>query len=315
MAHVDRHAAESAETAGSSEPAESSPRFAVVRHGFDRAQVQRRIDWLEQRVQQAEAERDQARAESAELGGRLAIAQREIAALTERLDQLGAAGPSETSDERVTRVLELARSQAEEITARAETAAENTWAAAAQAASALRDRYQRILAELDEQQADLAAEHESAMAAAKAKATELTTEAEHRRQRIDDEAEQDRVRIDREFSESMAARREALAEEVAAAKAENERDVERRLAAADEEARRRVDSVTDQVERLTVVRDKLAGQLRGTHDLLEQTAALLQSTEQEDAEPTEPEAADEGYRPPAQRTPVADEPAARPGGR
>lgn len=250
--------------------------FTVVRHGFDRTQVRQRMTELTEALEKASAERDEAAEQVAELHGELEIARREIAALTERLDNQG-------DEASATRILAVAKSQAAEVTARARVAAEQTWAAAEQASAAMRDRYKALLASLDDQHAELARTHRSMMSSAKTQVEQLTTEAERRREAIDKQAEQDRVRIDREFSESMTAKREALRKEIEDAKAASEREVAERLAAADEEARRRVDSVTDQVTRLTSVRDQLNERLRDTKELLDLSSSLLEPVEGETA--------------------------------
>jgi chromosome segregation ATPase len=257
--------------------------FTVVRHGFDRTEVRQRIEELTEAAAKAEAERAEAVEQVAELRGQLEIARREIAALTESLE-------TQNDEESATRLLAVAKSQAAEVTARARVAAEQTWAAAEQASAAMRDRYRTLLAALDEQHAELARTHKSMMASARAQVEKMTTEAERRREAIDKEAEQDRVRIDREFSESMAAKRDALRKEIEEARTTSEREVTERLAAADEEARRRVDSVTDQVQRLTSVRDQLGERLRDTKELLDLSTSLLEPVDGEAALAEEPPA-------------------------
>lgn len=264
--------------------------FTVVRHGFDRTQVRQRMTDLSETVEKATAERAEAVEQVAELQGELEIARREIAALAERLE-------AQSDEESATRLLAVAKSQAAEVTARARVTAEQTWTAAEQASSELRDHYRALLATLDEQHAELARSHKSIMASAKAKVEQMTTEAERRREAIDKEAEQDRIRIDREFSESMTTKREALKRELEEARAECDREVADRLAAAAEEAKQRVDSVTDQVQRLTSVRDQLNERLRDTKELLDMSTSLLEPVEGETSAPqeepaTENEAAD-----------------------
>jgi colicin import membrane protein len=250
--------------------------FTVVRHGFDRTEVRQRVTELTEAAEKATAERDEAIEQVAELRGELEIARRENAALTERLN-------AQSDEESATRILAVAKSQAAEVTARARVAAEQTWAAAEQASATLRDRYRALLASLDEQHTELSRTHKSMMASAKAEVERMTTEAERRRETIDKEAEQDRVRIDREFSESITAKRDALRAELDEAKATVEREIAARLAAADEEARHRVDSVTDQVQRLTSVRDQLGERLRDTKELLDLSSSLLEPVEGETA--------------------------------
>lgn len=248
--------------------------FAVVRHGFDRTEVRHRMTELTTAVERAASERDEAVERVAELQGELEIARREIAALNERLDV-------QSDEESATRILAVAKSQAAEVTSRARVAAEQTWAAAEHASAAMRDRYRVLLAALDDQHAELTRTHKSMMASAKSQVEQLTTEAERRREAIDKEAEQDRVRIDREFSETMAAKRDALRKEIEDTKVATDREVSERLTAADTEARRRVDSVSDQVHRLTTVRDQLTERLRDTKELLDLSSTLLEPVEGE----------------------------------
>lgn len=258
--------------------------FTVVRHGFDRTQVRQRVTELTEAAEKASSERDEAIEQVAELRGELEIARREIAALTERLE-------AQSDEESATRLLAVAKSQAAEVTARARMAAEQTWSAAEQASAELRDHYRALLATLDQQHAELAKTHESIVASTTAKVEQMTTEAERRREAIDKAAEQDRIRIDREFSESMTAKREALKRELEQARESCEREVAERLAEASEEAKRRVDSVTDQVQRLTSVRDQLNERLRDTKELLDLSTSLLEPVEGET--PPEEQAADD----------------------
>jgi chromosome segregation ATPase len=230
MAAVDDHAPEG---------------FTVARHGFDRGEVRQRMTDLTAALDRVTSERDEAKAQAAELRGELEIARREIAALTERLE-------TQADEESAARMLAVAKSQAAEVKARAKAAAEETYRT-----------------------------HKSMLAAARAQSEKLTTEAERRQEAIDKSAERDRIRIDREFSESMTTKRDALRRELDKAKTESDREVTARLKAADEEARRRVDSVTAQVRKLTAVREQLSGRLRETKELLDLSNSLMEPVEGE----------------------------------
>jgi len=255
----------------------------VVRHGYDRGQVQAHLQRLEADLRQAQAERDHLRRQQQELAAQLDAARAEAAAARPAPTALEPAGQSggDVRDERGARGLALARSQANEITARAQAAAEHTWAAAEQASVALRERYQNLLAELDRQHQEIHTAHEGIMAAARAKAEEMTTAAERRRAAIDAEAERDRVRIDREFSESVNAKREALREEIEARRAAAEAEADKRVREATQEADRRLTSANAELDRLTALRDQLAAQLRDTHQLVERVTATLAPADQE----------------------------------
>jgi chromosome segregation ATPase len=257
--------------------------FTVVRHGYDRTQVRQRVAELAEAAEKASTERDEAREQVAELHGELEIARREVAALTERLE-------AKADEESSTRLLAVAKSQAAEVTSRARVAADQMWAAAEEASRSMRDRYRALLASLDEQHTELARTHKSMMASTKTQVEQMTTEAERRREAIDKDAEQDRIRIDREFSESMTTKREALRREVEEAKAACDREISERLAEATSEAQRRVETVTEQVQRLTSVRNQLNERLRDTKELLDLSTSLLEPVEGEAvAVPDEPE--------------------------
>ncbi|MGH3759198.1 hypothetical protein [Actinophytocola sp.] len=286
--------------------------FTVTRHGFDRTQVKTHVRELTDRAERADADRAEARQQVAELQGELEIARREIAALSERLDALGT--PDADSSASSARLVDVAKSQASEITTRARAAAEDSWAAAEKASSELREKYRRMLTELDGQHAEIHATHKSIITAARGQAEELTSVAERRRRELDAAAERDRVRIDREFSESMNAKRAALERELTQRREACVAEVEKKLRDAEVEAKQRMATVSEQVKRLTKVRTELSERLRGTQELLERSVDLLKPTEQE-AELTE-----EGQlpmpepptRPDAPEPPEATEPAPEP---
>jgi hypothetical protein len=256
-------------------------RFDVVRHGYDRIQVNRYFQQLEAKARHSASERDFAHQQVSDLNGQLEAARREIAALTERLDKLTKDAGAPNREERDARTLEVAKSQAAQIAASAQAAAETTWAAAEQASTSLRDHCQRMLADLDRQQQEIHTAHEAIMAAARAQAEEMTTAAEKRRREIDAAAESDRIRIDREFSESMNAKRETLRKEVEAARARSSTEAARRVRDAKEEADRRIAAATAEVDRLTALREQLATQLHDSHQLLEEASATIKPLDQE----------------------------------
>ena len=284
--------------------------FTVARHGYERTQVRAHLRELTERVQRSDADAAEARQQVAELQGELEIARREVSALSERLDAFGR--PDADTEESSARLLEVAKSQATEITTRARAAADGSWAAAEKASSELRERYRKMLAELDSQHAEIHATHKSIITTAREQAEELTTVAERRRRELDAGAERDRVRIDREFSESMTAKRTALERELTHRRDTVMSDVDAKLRAADEEAERRIATVKNQVKRLTEVRTELSERLRGTQDLLARSVDLLKPAEAEE-ELTEqdpfpmPEAPRESAEPPAPEPAAASE--------
>jgi cell division septum initiation protein DivIVA len=255
--------------------------FSVVRQGYDRTQVNRYFQQLEASSRHTATERDYFQRQAAELAGQLEAARAQIATLSARPEPPTIAEAAPLRDDRAARVVAVAKSQADEIIARAQNAAEHTWAAAEQASVALRERYQQLLADLDRQQAEIHTAHQTIMESARARSEEMTAAAERRRREIDAAAEHDRIRIDREFSESMNSKRTALRKEVEAARAASEAEAARRIHEANEIADRRLAAATAEVDRLTALRDQLAAQLRDTHQLVERVTATLAPAEQE----------------------------------
>src|SRR5262245_16059467 len=123
--------------------------FTVARHGYERTQVRSYLRELTERVRRADADAAEARQQVAEMQGELEIARREVTALSERLDAFGR--PDADSEESAARLLEVAKSQASEITTRARAAADDSWSAAEKASTELREKYRKMLAELDSQ--------------------------------------------------------------------------------------------------------------------------------------------------------------------
>ncbi|GLZ39876.1 hypothetical protein [Actinokineospora sp. NBRC 105648] len=258
--------------------------FTVVRHGFDRAQVKQHIQDLETTATTALAQRDEAVAKAEELAGQLELARREIDALNARLDKIGtaaAASSAPNAPERSARADVVAKAQAAEITSRAQAAADTAWSAAEEASTALRERYRRLLAELDKQHTEIHAAHKTIMDEARAKVDQMTTVAEQRQREVDERAERERQRLEQQFQQDLTSKRDHLAEEIAAAHSAAEQEADRRLRAATDEADKRIATATSHVEQLTALREQLAGRLRGTSDLLDQSAKLLQPIEAE----------------------------------
>lgn len=251
--------------------------FSVVRHGYDRTEVYRYVQQLEAGARHTAAERDYFQHQAAGLTGQLDAARAEIAELHRRLDQLAAqsAGSPAQQDDRAARAIAVATSQATEITERARTAAEHTWAGAEQAADTLRERTRELLASLEQQHQELRTEHQRSMESARAKAEELTTVAERRRREIDAAAEADRIRIDREFSQSMNTQREALRKEVETTRAASTEEANRRIREASEVADRRIAAATAEVDRLAALRDQVTAQLRQSQQLVDQVSAAI----------------------------------------
>ncbi|MGH3629853.1 MAG: DivIVA domain-containing protein [Sciscionella sp.] len=223
------------------------PGFDVVMRGFDRAQVQRFVDAVHDEIRMFAADRDSAMSRAEALNTQLDTSRTEVDRLGNRVDELCRA-PMNAGElsERLERMLTLANTEASEVIARAQAAAEHTWTSAEESAKALRARYQRMLSELDEQREEMIVEHRSTMEHARTEVTAMTTDAEQRRHTLDAEAEARRAAIEDEFQRHSDAARASMDSELAQAKAGSEAEAKRRI----DEARATADSLVSEARAL-----------------------------------------------------------------
>jgi cell division septum initiation protein DivIVA len=278
--------------------------FDVVLRGYRRGQVRQYVRAVEEELRLAAADRDA----NAELAQALATEVEQLRAqnarLSRQLDELSRT-PVEPAavPPRLRRMVELAKEEAAEITARAQAAAEHSWATAEEAAGRLRARYADALAEMDRTRRETEIEHRTLLQQARADATVMTTDADRRRGELDAQAAQRRQRIESDFEIAMARRRSEAMREVAeqkvAAQTEAERlvreateEAEQRVTAAAAEATRRIAAAEREVGRLGELRGRMAAQLRGAREVLVGAGPLLQPL------PAEKEAAIPGPRGP-----------------
>ncbi len=277
--------------------------FDMAWRGFDRDQVLSHLASIEEDIRTLVADRNASTSQVDDLTTRLESARGEIDELGKKIDALHRP-PMNASDlgERLNRMLELANTEAAEVTARAQAAAEHTWTSAEEAAGKLRTRYQRMLTELDKQREEMAAEHKQTMAQAHADAEATTTEAERRRHDMDTAAEARRTEIEQRFEAMMTKRRTELDNEVAgretSSKAEADKRIRDATAEADKrvrdakaDAQRRVAEATAEVERMQELRGKISQQLGGVLNLMRDARPLLIPADGEQPE-SDPESDD-----------------------
>ena len=210
--------------------------FDVVLRGYRRGQVRRYVRAVEEEVRLLTADRD-ANADLAEsLTAEVEQLRAQNARLTQQIDAMSRTPVSpDAVPPRLRRMVELAKEEAAEITARAQAAAEHSWAAAEEAAGRLRARYADALAEMDRTRREVEIEHRTMLQQARVDASVMTTEADRRRKELDDQAARRRERVESDFEMAMATRRAEAMREVA----------ERRVTAA-----RLVDEAAERAERL-----------------------------------------------------------------
>jgi cell division septum initiation protein DivIVA len=261
---------------------DAEPDFPVARHGYDRAAVREHLRRLATSAEAAVAERDRATADAKDLAAHLSAARRQVESLKKRLDEIdGPNGTNPSAEHRAARMLQTAKAQADEILSRAQLAAETSWSAAEQASGALREHYQRMLADLDRKHAELHVEHTTFLRTTREQAEQLTGAAERRTREIDDGAERARRQIDEDFQQFVERQRVGLAGELESQRTASTAEAQRRVEHARAEAERRIAVATEEVRRLNELRERLAERLRGTTQLLASSAPLLEPLEGE----------------------------------
>lgn len=225
--------------------------YNQVWHGFDRGQVLQYLDHVETNMRRIMADRDAAIAQTAKVSRELENTKAEVHRLHERIEELKKPPERlEDLDERMERSVTLANARAAEVVERAQVAAEEHWTAAGELAGKLRERYRKLLGDLESHAAVLKAEQEHALKATKAEVLKLTTEGARRRTQLDIEAERKRRTIEHEFEQAMTAQRASLEKKVAEQETASKNAAERRVAEATAEATRLVDDARTKAEKL-----------------------------------------------------------------
>ncbi|TCP56327.1 hypothetical protein EV191_101268 [Tamaricihabitans halophyticus] len=286
-----------------------NPGFDVVWHGFDRAQVFQYIEEVDANVQLLAADRDAALSQVDELTEALQAARSEVSKLHKRIDELSKGPHSEEDlDDRLRRMVRLANAQADEIVARAQAEADHSLATTEELSSKLRERYGKLLAEVDRQREELQTEHRSVVEGVRTELPRLATEAQRRREEQDATTEAHRTKIQDEFDAKLAADRKKLDEEIAERQSSSKAQAQQKITEATEEAERRIreatqraeeveanaekaasireQRATDEVERLRSLRGDVLAQVRSAQQVLGKSAALLEPLEQEQDEDT-----------------------------
>lgn len=270
--------------------------FDVVRRGYDRSQVDEHLERVDADLRILAADRDSAVARAAELARQVDNQRLQIQNMQADLDKSTAPPTSvEGLSERLARMLRLAQDEAAEIRAMAESETTAAIAKAEADAVALRERYQRLISELDERRVQMEAEHQKVMAKANSEADRLVGEIVAEVRKDEEASTARRKQVEEDFDIAMASRRteamELLAEQEAASKLEAERRVreataeaDRRLKDATEQSKRTLTEAQHHVDELRTVRAKIASQLREARSVL--AAATMQLEPLPEEEPS-----------------------------
>ena len=149
--------------------------FDVVLRGFRRAQVRAYVRAVEEELRLLTADRDANAALAESLTAEVEQLRAQNARLTKQIDEMSRTPVSpDAVPPRLRRMVELAKEEASEITARAQAAAEHSWAAAQEAAGRLRAKYAEALAEMDRTRREVEAEHQTMLQQARVDAPSWT---------------------------------------------------------------------------------------------------------------------------------------------
>ncbi len=250
--------------------------FDVVWRGYDRGQVRHYVEGVEAELRVLEVDRDAAEARADDLTRQLETARAEIRVLREHIDRISRTPiDPDALTARLRRMAELAHEEATEITERARAVAENHWATAERAATRVRERSERLVAELDARRREAEAEHRTLMREAGERVLATTREAERRRRELDERAAALREEVRVDFELAMSARRAESMEALAAEEAEARARADRLVREAQEQARRILADARQRVDELRDRRDRIAAGLRGAQELLAEANPLL----------------------------------------
>lgn len=250
--------------------------FDVVWRGYRRSQVRFYIQQTETEVRILTEDRDSALSQVDDLSVELEQMRAEVASLHRQLDDVAKTPIDETAlSDRLRRMVRLAQDEANEVVSAARATAEHEWARSEQAASELRERYQRLVASADEWRQQWEKERNEARQQTQRDIERMAREAEQNRRQVEAEAERRRIQVEEDFEVSMAARRDE-AMRVIAEREEVTREVaERRVREATAEAERRIRLADEHTETLRRVRQDVAERVRLAQSVLTDAEPLL----------------------------------------
>lgn len=272
--------------------------FALVRKGYEPAQVEEHLGRVDAELRITAADRDAAASQSADLASQLDAARAEIEALHATVARISA-GPSDTEglSDRMQRMMRLAQDEASEIRARAEADAAEIRSVAEQETAVARTELTSARAALaqhtiearddaERRRTEMEAEHAATMGRASRLAQEVTDTAAADRGRRDAESARQRAAVEEDFELAMTARRtealQALQQGETTSKAEAERRVrdatteaQRRLQRATQQSEQKVAEADARVRELTALRGRVGDQLASVRALLDTVPATL----------------------------------------
>jgi cell division septum initiation protein DivIVA len=250
--------------------------FDLVLRGYDRDQVRHYVASVEADLRLLAIDRDAAITRAEELAWQLEAARAQNRDLSERLNRV-CRTPIEPDalTERLRRMIHLAHAEADEITTRARAAAEESWATARDATDRLRQRHERLVAELDARRHEMETEHRQLMHRAHTRVETMTRQAEQRRRELDEQAARLREQVESDFQKAMSARRAEAMDEIADQQAAAQAQAAQLIREATERASRIVAEAQQQARRLDERRREVENALHIVGELLADAEPLL----------------------------------------
>ncbi len=226
--------------------------FAVVRRGYDRAQVDEQIDMLSTQLRTAIAARESATAELEVLSrrleasiGDLQAARADSAQRRSETDKLRAqiaelSTIPHTVDgmsERLQQMVRIAQDEVNDMRQRATSSAAHVLALAQAEADELRERSEKERHEFETERRTAQEALRSQLEESRTRLEQLRNESDGQRARLDAELAERRAATDKQFAAEMDERRSAMLAELAAQEAARREDAGRILESAAQQAR------------------------------------------------------------------------------
>jgi len=232
--------------------ADETAEFAVVRRGYDRAQVDEQIDMLSTQLRTAVAARESAASEVDVLSRRLEAsigdvqaARSDSAQRRAEVDKLRAQVAELSTiphtvdgmSERLQQMVRIAQDEVNDMRQRATSSAAHVLALAQAEADELRERSEKERHEFETERRSAQEALRSQLEESRTRLEQLRSESDGQRARLDAELAERRAAADKQFAAEMEERRSAMLAELAAQEAARREDAGRILESAAQQAR------------------------------------------------------------------------------
>jgi len=224
--------------------ADETTEFAVVRRGYDRAQVDEQIDMLSTQLRTAVAARESTAAEAEVLSRRLEAsigdiqaARSDSAQRRSEVDKLRAQVAELSTiphtvdgmSERLQQMVRIAQDEVNDMRQRATSSAAHVLALAQAEADELRERSEKERHEFETERRSAQEALRSQLEESRTRLEQLRSESDGQRARLDAELADRRAAADQQFAAEMEERRSAMLAELAAQEAARREDAGRIL--------------------------------------------------------------------------------------